>query len=191
MTINNNSDPFEYVLSEDYEDVDLLGSFRETFPDLDRISTKEQVLYMVNINPGIRDWYFKFKQYRTTFLQKPDWLPSGKESLEDWAKLKDKLSSQKKLFRDWDARIESKSKALKAEIDEVTSLKNKYMKDLHPLLVIDSLNVNNLPASDSLEIAIEGDVKLRARLIDKKVLALREQYYAAYQNGTFTNPYLK
>jgi hypothetical protein len=191
MPVDKTSNSFEYILSEDNEDIDLVASFQESFPELDRASTKDQILFMVNINAGIRDWYFKYKQYRSTFLVKPDWLPNDKESLEDWAKLKDKLASQKKLFREWDTRIESKSKALKVEIDAVAGMKSKYMKELDPLLVIDSLTVNNLSARDALDIALEGDIDLRTKLMDEKVRLLKESYYAGYKNGNFTNPYLK
>lgn len=191
MAIDNDDMSFDYVISDNYKDIDLIGSFHESFPELTAATTKEQILYMVNINPGIRDWYLKFKQYRSTFLVKPDWLPDDKEALENWAELKDKLTRQKKMFREWDSRIESKSKALKAEIHDVSQQKSAYMKDLHPLLVISSLNVNFLSASDALEIALVGDFKERERLIADKVRILQQSYYTGYINGNFTNPYLK
>lgn len=190
-TVSQDLEEFDYILTDDKDDIDLLMSFKESYPDLAAIGTKEQFLTMVNLNSGIRDWYLTYKKYRSTFLVKPAWLSSDKDSLDNWAKLQDKLASQKKMFRSWDVRIESKSIALKKEIEKVDAEKKQYMKTMDPLIAISSLTVNNLPVSDTLQIALEGDKDLRKILISSKVEKLKSSMYAALNNGTFQNPFLK
>lgn len=180
-----------YVFNEDQDDTDLLLSFRAAFSDLPAIDTKEQLYTLVNISEAVRTWYADYRNFRNVFLVKPEWLPNDPESIKLWQSLQSSKSEQKKVFRDWELRIEAKSKALKTEIELVRREKAKFFKNMDPLLIISSLTVNNLPVKDAFDIALEGDLVKREALINERVVAMQKRLYLDFKNGVFINPYLK
>jgi hypothetical protein len=183
-----------YTLQEvdGVKQLDLLNSFRETYPDLDQVQTVKQVMVMVNLSDEIRDWYLDFKKFRSVFVEKPEWLPDDKGAINDWAKLQSKMLDQKSKIAAWERRITDKSKQLKDEIAVVESEKRNYFKNLDPMLVINSLTVNHLSKSDVLELALEGDEDKRNELMKNKVRKHKEMLYVKFkETNVFDNPYAK
>lgn len=183
---------YSYVFTEDFSEVDIVGSFRSAFPEMNKITTRDQVLLLVNLSDEVRDWYLDFKKFNATLTQKPDWLPATDESIKYWQRLKDGKLEIKEANVKWESRIAKASAALKLAISEVENEKKIYYKNLDPILVIDSFSVNNLPRKDLLEIALTGEEEQRSALIQDKVVKFKQSVFNKYiETGHFDNPYLK
>lgn len=183
---------YSYVFTEDFSEVDIVGSFRSAFPEMNKITTRDQVLLLVNLSDEVRDWYLDFKKFNATLTQKPDWLPATDESIKYWQRLKDGKLEIKEANVKWESRIAKASSALKLAISEVENEKKIYYKNLDPILVIDSFSVNNLPRKDLLEIALTGEEEQRSALIQDKVVKFKQSVFNKYiETGHFDNPYLK
>lgn len=186
----------EYFNSEqeyDFSDSDeaLVSNFKIDHPDAYQITTKEQILKLVNYSSNYRKWYLEWKELRSSYSERPEFLGDSPEDLSEWRNLDAARQDLKIISRKWQTEINVKSKELRATIDKIQKQKEEKYRTLDPILVINMLNVNNLPDDDLLEIAVEKDETKVDELIREKVLSMQKRLYKEYkETGEFNHPIL-
>ena len=138
----------------------------------------------------IRDWYLTFNESRRTILTKPEWLPSDQDGLNDWIYLQGKLEDHQKRLNEWNRGIVNAISDLRKHIKGIRNEKRKYYKNADPLIVIDSLTVEELPTQQILELVKISDLKLREDKQTRYLNELKEHYFLEWKKNSFDNPYL-
>jgi hypothetical protein len=185
---------FSSDLSYDFSDTDeaLIKCFRIDHPDATQITTRDQIMTLVNYSESFRKWYLEWKTLRTAYDERPAWIGESPEDLKLWKELEVERRLLKQCNQSWQAEINKASKDLRDVIDSVERKKKEKFRTLNPILAINMLNVNNLREKDLLQIALEPDLDKRDQLITKKVTDMQKHYFIQYKETKSVNlPFLE
>lgn len=100
------------------------------------------------------------------------------------------IEIHEKRVSEWNRGIISGILDLKKRLSAIKNDKRKYYKNAHPLIVIYSLTVQDLPTSQILELVLINDLELRKEKQDRFIRELKSKCYHEWKNDLFDNLYL-
>jgi hypothetical protein len=169
----------------------LLSDFKHYWPTLVGVSSKDQLLSLVNMNSGIREWYTHWNLLEAQAETFPDFL--DKTNLKDLALFADLTADQvayKAKCKNWQDRTNAASKVFKDTISGIEAEKAAAYAQLKPLHAISMVTVNQLPPESQLIIAGITDKQERSRRSAELILSYQKELKTQVDNGTFTNPFV-
>lgn len=170
----------------------LIQNFKIDHPDAVTVTTRDQILTLVNLSDDYRKWYLEWKELRNTFSERPSFIGDTPDDLRLWRELMEDRKQLKKANIGWTNQVNAKSRELRETIDRVERERKQYYESLNPVIVISLINVNNLPKDKLLSIALEGDLEKREELITKLVTEYQKEFFEKYkETGKVDFPWLK
>lgn len=170
----------------------LIQNFKIDHPDAVTITTKEQILTLVNLSDDFRSWYLEWKELRSSYDERPLFIGDSPEDLRLWRELTENRQELKKANKRWQDEINLESRKLRETVERVSKQREDYYSKLNPVVIISQINVNNLPREELLLVALEGDLDKRELLVEKFVLRMQKDLFKQYKDtGKVKFPWLE
>jgi hypothetical protein len=154
------------------------------------ISSREQVLRLVNSSAEVGVWYKEWNRASALDVLTPDFVPTDTESQLEWQealKASEDLKVKEKAFTQ---EIAVAAEALRKVVESVDSRRKSAIKILPNLIKIDRVSVNELPFEDQLILATVTDADDRKRQTKNLILNYKRRLYEAHKANSFVDPFV-